>query len=216
MYLYTIIGIKGRPDHANRPVCRIIRMCQAINRATLAEDSLSGLFERYHGLLQKAYPPLSMAFLKRPTGSSASSCFPTVASSGRIFGSGSGSGSRARSGRVHPTCSPVLPAAVPMDVDRAQMRPFPCTCFRCGAAGHLAHECPVTSDIRHTDVLDEVIRQLGDDLLDELFACLSRSASLPAESVDGDETDLVGFPIRPSERCALGRIPKSLHPPVFR
>jgi hypothetical protein len=82
-----------------------------------------------------------------------------------------------------------------MDVDRAQTCPFPCTCFRCRAAGHLAHKCSVTSDIRHTDVLDEVVRQLGDDLLDKLFARLSTSASLPAKSVDGE-----------SEWCALGRV----------
>jgi hypothetical protein len=48
------------------------------------------------------------------------------------------------------------------------------------------------------DVLDEVVRQLGDDRLDELFAQLSTSASLPAESVDGDEMELAGFP-RPAE-----------------
>jgi hypothetical protein len=81
-----------------------------------------------------------------------------------------------------------------MDVDRARMHPFPRTCFRCGAAGHLTRECPVTSDVRHTDVLDEVVRQLGDDLLDELFVRLSTSASLPAESVDRDEMDPTGFP----------------------
>jgi hypothetical protein len=81
-----------------------------------------------------------------------------------------------------------------MDVDQARTRPFPRTCFRCGAAGHLTCECPIPSDVRHTDVLDEVVRQLGDDLLDKLFACLSTSASLPAESVDGDETDPAGFP----------------------
>jgi hypothetical protein len=91
-----------------------------------------------------------------------------------------------------PLAAPVLPVAVPKDVDRARMRTFPCTCFRCGAAGHLARECPITSDVWHTDILDEVVRQLGDDL-DELFARLSTSASLPAESVDGDETDPAGF-----------------------
>jgi hypothetical protein len=94
--------------------------------------------------------------------------------------------------------APALPAAVPLDVDRAWTRLFPRTCFRCGAAGHLTRECPVPSDVRHTDVLDEVVRQLRDDLLDELFARLSTSASLPAESVDGDEMEPAGFP-RPAE-----------------
>jgi hypothetical protein len=57
------------------------------------------------------------------------------------------------------------------------------------------------------DVLDEVVRQLADNLLDELFAQLSTSASLLAESADGDEMEPAGFPARPSERCALGRVP---------
>jgi hypothetical protein len=80
-----------------------------------------------------------------------------------------------------------------MDVDRTRMCAFPHTCFRCGAAGHLAQECPVVSNVRHMDVLDEVVRQLGDDLLDELFARLATSVSLPAELADGD-TDPAGFP----------------------
>jgi hypothetical protein len=76
-----------------------------------------------------------------------------------------------------------------MDVDQTRTHPFLHTCFWCGAAGHLTRECPVTSDVRHTDVLDEVVHQLGDDLLD-----LSTSASFPAELVDRDETEPVGFP----------------------
>jgi hypothetical protein len=50
------------------------------------------------------------------------------------------------------------------------------------------------SDVRHTDVLDEVVCQLGDDLLEELLARLSTSTSLPAESVDRDETKTAGVP----------------------
>jgi hypothetical protein len=93
-----------------------------------------------------------------------------------------------------PLAAPALPAAVPTDVDQARTHLFPRTYFRCGAAGHLARECPVTSYVRHMDVLDEVVRQLGDDLLDKLFSHLSTSASLPAKPVDGDKTDLAGFP----------------------
>jgi hypothetical protein len=88
---------------------------------------------------------------------------------------------------------PALPAVIPMDVDRTQMHVFPCTCFRCGAVGHLIRECPVMSDIRHTDVLNEVVRQLGEDLLNELFAYLATTASLPTESADED-ADPAGFP----------------------
>jgi hypothetical protein len=87
---------------------------------------------------------------------------------------------------------PALLAVVPMDIDRTWVCAFPCNCFQCGAARHLARECPVTSDVRHTDVLNEVVRQLGDNLLDELFARLTTSASLPAESAD-ENTDPAGF-----------------------
>jgi hypothetical protein len=50
------------------------------------------------------------------------------------------------------------------------------------------------ADVRHTDILGKVVRQLGDNLLNELFARLSTSASLPAESVDRDEMEPAGFP----------------------
>jgi hypothetical protein len=74
------------------------------------------------------------------------------------------------------------------------VRAFPRSCFRCGAAEHITWECLVTSNIRHAGILDEVVRQLGDDLLDKLFAQLSSSALLPAESVDRDEMEPAGFP----------------------
>jgi hypothetical protein len=97
-----------------------------------------------------------------------------------------------------PAPGPALPAVVPMDVDRTRARTFTRSCFWCGAAGHIAQDCMVTSDVWHADILDEVVRQLGDDLLNELFARLSTSASLPAESADGDEMEPAGFP-RPAE-----------------
>jgi hypothetical protein len=93
-----------------------------------------------------------------------------------------------------PAPVPTLPTVVPMDVDWARARTFPCTCFRCGIAGHLAHECPTASDIGHADILDEVVRQLGDDLLKELFARLTTTTSLPDESA-GEDTDPAGFPL---------------------
>jgi len=80
-----------------------------------------------------------------------------------------------------------------MDVDRTRARFTPRTCFRCGAAGHLARDCPTPSDVRHADILDEVVRQLGDDLLGELFARLSTTAGLPAEPDAGD-AEPEGFP----------------------
>jgi hypothetical protein len=49
------------------------------------------------------------------------------------------------------------------------------------------------SNFQHMDVLDEVVCQPGDDLLNEPFARLATTASLPAESIDED-ADLVGFP----------------------
>ncbi|KAJ7851839.1 hypothetical protein B0H14DRAFT_3451154 [Mycena olivaceomarginata] len=57
----------------------------------------------------------------------------------------------------------------------------------------LPMSAPTTSDVWHTDILDEVVCQRGDDLLDELFACLATATSLLAELIDED-TDPVGFP----------------------
>jgi len=91
---------------------------------------------------------------------------------------------------------PPLPPAVPMDVDRARARTsLPRTCYRRGAAGHLARDCTAPADVRSTDVIDEVIRQLGDDLLDELVARLRTSDDLPAEP-QVNEVPPVDFPLR--------------------
>jgi hypothetical protein len=79
-----------------------------------------------------------------------------------------------------------------MDIDQTRAHAFPRSCLQCGVAGHLARECPVSSDVQHTDVLDEVVRQLGGDL-SELFTPVATSTSLPDESADED-TDPAGFP----------------------
>jgi hypothetical protein len=92
-----------------------------------------------------------------------------------------------------PAPIPPMPTVVPMDVHRIWAHTFPCTCFCSGAARHLARECPVMSNIQHTKILDDIVHQLGDDLLDELFACLSTITLLPAEFID-IEMDPMGFP----------------------
>jgi hypothetical protein len=71
------------------------------------------------------------------------------------------------------SAAPPFPPPVPMEVDRTRARVVPRrTCFRCGDPGHLARDCTTPVDIRSVDVLDEVIRQLSGELLEELAARL--------------------------------------------
>jgi hypothetical protein len=84
-------------------------------------------------------------------------------------------------GPAHRTAAPPLPPAVPMDIDRARARnPTRRGCFRCGDPNHFARDCTTPVDVRTVDVLDEVIQQLGADMLDELVARLA-SAEVVAE-----------------------------------
>ena len=83
-----------------------------------------------------------------------------------------------------------LPPGVPMDIDRTRARvgSGPRRCYRCGEPGHLANTCTAPADVRVTDVLDEVIRQLGGDLLEELVARVATSGALPeAEESEASE-----------------------------
>ncbi len=51
-------------------------------------------------------------------------------------------------------------------------------CFCCGDANHFAQDCPAPADIRMTDVLDEVIHQLGGEMLEELVARIATTEAL--------------------------------------
>ena len=84
--------------------------------------------------------------------------------------------------------APIPPAPAPMDVDRARARTtFRRTCYRCGDPGHVVRDCPVPQDVRSFDVLDEVVRQLGSKLLEELVARLATSGGLPAVTEEPEE-----------------------------
>jgi hypothetical protein len=106
---------------------------------------------------------------------------------------------------VAPVATPAIrppsfapPAPVPMDVDRARARgAVRRACYRCGDPGHIVRDCPVPQDVRSTDVLDEVIRQLGGELLEELVARLATSGGAPEAPVEPEEPEeMEGFVFR--------------------
>ena len=81
-----------------------------------------------------------------------------------------------------------------MDVDRTRARGAPRRgCYRCGDPNHFARDCTIPADVRATDVLDEVIQQLGDEMLEELLA---RVASTRALSDHGPSEEPEDFPLR--------------------
>ena len=90
--------------------------------------------------------------------------------------------------------APAPPPPISMDVDRARARGAPRRgCFRCGDPNHFARDCPLPADARSIDVLDEVIQQLGGDLLDELLARLATTEAVAERAAAPEPED---FPLR--------------------
>ncbi|CAK5274530.1 unnamed protein product [Mycena citricolor] len=88
----------------------------------------------------------------------------------------------------------VLPPGIPMEIDRTRARSsVRRTCFWCGSPGHLARDCPTPADVRHTNVLDEVINQLGSDLLAELVARLATTAAVEEHEAEIANESEQGF-----------------------
>jgi hypothetical protein len=85
-----------------------------------------------------------------------------------------------------------IPAPVPMDVDRTRARntPHVRTCFRCGDPNHIARDCP-SAHVRTVDILGEVIRQLGSELMEELIARHATTAEVEAHADATTEEDFL-------------------------
>ena len=73
-----------------------------------------------------------------------------------------------------------------MDVDRARTQNLP---RHCGEPGHLARDCPTPANIRSLDVVDEVIQQLGGDLLEELVARLATTQAVEERATSVETED---------------------------
>ena len=108
--------------------------------------------------------------------------------------SGVSSHSTAASTQAPPRTPVPTPAApVPMDVDRTRARPTPRSCFRCGDPSHIARDCPHPADVQSADLLDEVVHQLGGDLLGELLARVATTQELPAGGPEPEVSPPEGF-----------------------
>ena len=84
---------------------------------------------------------------------------------------------------------PAPGAPVPMDVDRTRTRHLPpAVCYNCGLPGHVAKAC-TTPRVRQTDLLQEIIAQLGPDMCQELVAHLEDSAAVAAAADEATATE---------------------------
>lgn len=82
-----------------------------------------------------------------------------------------------------------------MDVDRTRARqPPPRVCFRCGQPGHMARGCPLSADVRHLDLVQELIHQVSVDDLEQALALAKDHEALAAQADADADADLEDFP----------------------
>ncbi|KAJ7791494.1 hypothetical protein B0H13DRAFT_2394254 [Mycena leptocephala] len=117
--------------------------------------------------------------------------------------------------------APPLPAPVPMDIDHTCTHHVPRRgCFHCGDANHFTRDCLAPANIRTTDVLDKVIRQLRGEMLEKLVACLAMTEALtdepaledfpPCDNIPLASTETIDAPPNPDDQ------PVALAPPPAR